>query len=259
MLEIARYWIAASYVIAIGLVVDQMRRPLPVWQAAGRERRFWVGLSLVMGFHGLGQYGAIAYLAGVVPRFRAKEQAHARVHQPVTLPRPARLLARRSGARTVPEQLALVAALLVFGSSFIHAVVIADHYEYDWRFGVFFAVVTFWQAVWAGLAYGTPLNPRLLVAGAIGNAALVVVWLISRTVGVPLGPQAGRPEAIGEVDVISTLDELGAVILVAIVLRGLRRGPLRLTPAHVRTAAALAGPLFIYSLLAIGGGHHHHG
>jgi hypothetical protein len=255
MLTIAQYWIAASYVISIGLVADQMRRPLPVWEAAGRERRFWVGLSLVMGFHGLGQYGAIAYLAGVVPRFRAKAQAH----QPVVLPRPARLLARRPGARTVAEQLALVAALLVFGSSFIHAVVIADHFEYDWRFGVFFAVVTFWQAVWAGLAYGTPLNPRVLVAGAVGNAALVVVWLISRTVGVPLGPQAGRPEAIGEVDVISTLDELGAVVLVAIVLRGLRGGPLRLTQAHVRTAAALAGPLFIYSLLAISGGHHHHG
>ncbi len=255
MLVVIQYWIIASYIIAIGLVADQMRRPLPIWEAAGRERRFWVSLSLVMGFHGLGQYGAIAYLAAVVPRFRAGARARrTSPRQPLSLPRVAVALQHRAGTRTVAEQLALVAALLVFGSSFIHAVAIADHFEYDWRFGAFFAVAACAQAAWTGLVYREPLNPRILVAGAVGNAALVIVWAISRTVGMPFGPQAGRAEDIAEVDAISTLDELGAVLLIAIVLNAAR---MRLTQTHVRLAATLAGPLFIYSLLSLSGGHTH--
>jgi hypothetical protein len=58
MVTIAVYWIAASYVLGIGLVIDQLRRPLSEWQAAGRERRFWVALTLITGFHGMGQYVA---------------------------------------------------------------------------------------------------------------------------------------------------------------------------------------------------------
>jgi hypothetical protein len=264
MVTIAVYWIAASYVLGIGLTVDQMRRPLSEWQAAGRDRRFWVALTLIAGFHGLGEYVAAAYAIGVVPRFRAAES------------RGPRLMVQRMGTaimsgwrRATPEvpaprrfaaaeELVMVAALLVFASSFIHSVVIADHFEEFWLFGAFFAAVTCVQAAWTVLIYGDPLNRRLLLVGALSNGALVVVWTISRTVGVPVGPQPWRPEAVGVVDVLSTLDELVAVVLVMTVLV-VRGSGGWIAPAYRRLAAMAAGPLFLYSTLAAfgGGGHHH--
>jgi hypothetical protein len=263
MVTIALYWIAASYVLGIGLAIDQLRRPLPEWWAAGRDRRFWVALTLITGFHGLGQYVAAAYAVGVVPRFRAAGSAG-----------PRRMLHRLSAAvmggwrratrgvpaprdRTATQELVLVAALLVFASSFIHSVVIAVHFEEFWLFGALFAATTCLQAAWTVLIYGDPLNRRLLLAGAVGNGALVVVWAISRTSGVPVGPRPWRPEAVGVVDVLSTLDELAAVVFVAAVLA--LRGPrATISPAALRLAAMVAGPLFLYSALAaFGGGHHH--
>jgi hypothetical protein len=150
---------------------------------------------------------------------------------------------------TEAEELVLVGALLVFASSFIHTAVIVDHFEEFWLFGAFFAATTCLQAVWTVLVYGDPLNRRLLLAGAVGNGALVAVWAISRTIGVPLGPQPWRPEALGVADVLSTLDELAAVVLVAAVLALRARGAW-ISPAYLRLAAMVAGPLFLYSTLA---------
>jgi hypothetical protein len=260
MLEIAKYWIAASYLVGIGLALEQLRRPLSTWQAAGRERRFWVSMTLVTGFHGLAQFTAVAYLATVVPRFRAAGSASAAA-QPVPAAQPALLragsrVALRRGERTAVESLALVAAMLVFASSFIHAAVIADHADYWLPFGVCFAIATVAQAAWAALVYREPCNPRLLVAGAVGNGALVVVWSISRLVGLPVGPDAGKPEAVGAADVLSTLDELMAVVLIGVVLAASKR--LRVSQLHVRLASTLAGPIFIWSILLAFGAEHHH-
>jgi hypothetical protein len=265
MVTIAVYWIAASYVLGIGLAVDQLRRPLPAWEAAGRNRRFWVALTFVMGFHGLGEYAAVAYLVGVVPRFRCAERAGPRRW----LQRASAAIVRRGqraerampAARTstAAQDLALVAALLVFISSFIHSAQVQGHFEQYWLYGAFFAVAAVLQAIWAVLVFRDPLHRRVLVAGAVGNAALIVVWAVSRTVGVPIGPQGWHPEAVGVIDVLSKLDELAAVVLIATVLARLRDTRASISPLYLRLAAMLAGPLFIYSFLAAfgGGGHHH--
>jgi hypothetical protein len=253
MVTVAQYWIAASYVISIGFAIDQMRRPLQEWEAAGRHRRFWVSVTLVTGFHGLGQYAALAYLILVVPRFHGSRLGESRraLRRATKLSRPERSI-------TAVEELALVAALLVFASSFIHSALIGDHFEEHWLMGVFFAVVTLGQAVWAVLIYGNPLNRRLLVAGVVGNLAVAVVWAISRTSGVPLGSHPWEPEPVGEVDLFATLDELGAAVLALIVLAGLRGARLSVSNVHLRIAAMLAGPLFIWSVLAAFGAEHTH-
>ena len=253
MLVVAQYWIAASYVIAIGLAADQLRRPAEQWEAAGRERRFWVALTIIMGFHGLGEYAAVAYAACVLPRFHGFEHRDPRA----TMRRAVRI-GRSDRSRSHAEELALIAAVLVFGSSVIHSALIAAHFEEHWSFGAFFVVVTLAQAGWAVLVFGEPLNRRILLAGAIGNALLIVVWAISRTVGVPLGPHPWTPEAVGVVDVLSKVDELAAIVLVAVVLARLHGARRAISAARVRLAAMTAGPLFINSLLTISGGHHHH-
>ncbi len=261
-LTLAAYWIGISYVLGVVLAADQLRRPRAAWEAAGRDRRFWVVLSCAMGFHGLGEYAAVAYLVGVVPRFgtgrgragpalgRASDAVMRRWQAGVER-------GPRARADTTVEAMALVAALLIFVSSLIHSALIDDHWQQYWLYGAFFALVTFLQAIWAVLVLRDPLNSRVLVAGVAGNAALIAVWAISRSVGVPIGPESGNPEAIGVLDVLSKLDELVAIGLVAGVLACLH-GPRRpVTPMQLRIGAMLAGPLFLYSILAAFGGHHH--
>ena len=264
LVTLAAYWIAASYVIGIGLAVDQLRRPLPEWEAAGRNRKYWVAISLAMGFHGLGEYAAAAYFALVVPRFRAAERPGLRLSlQHASAAVVSRWQHFSSGvpaarSYTGEQELALVAALLVFVSSFIHSAEISPHFEQYWLYGVFFGVVTLLQAMWSVMIYSDPLNRRYLVAGAIGNVALIVVWAITRTIGVPVGPQSG-PEAVGVIDVLSKLDELAAVVCIATVLVHLRGSRPSISGLHLRVAAFVSGPLFLYSVLAaFGGGAHHH-
>ena len=209
MLTAIQIWLASSFVLGVVLAADQLRRPRAAWEAAGRERRFWVALTIASGFHGLGPLSAVAYLTAVVPRFRAATPAapHPAVQRVVSA------VARRQGERTAIEALALVAGLLVFASSVIHAAVIADHLEYYWPSGVFFLAVACAQAAWSVLVYRRPRDGRLLLAGAIGNGVLVVLWVISRTAGMPVGPQPWRPEPVGAADVLATVDELAAVVL----------------------------------------------
>ena len=254
MLIIIQIWIASSFVIAAVLTADQLRRPLAAWEAAGRERRFWVALTIASGFHGLGPLGAVAYLTAVLPRFRAADPPapRAAVH------RLGSDVALRRKQRSATEALTLVAGILVFASAVIHGAVIADHLEYYWPSGVFFLVVSCAQAAWVVLAYRHPRNRRILLAGAIGNGLLVVVWAISRTAGMPVGPKPWAAEPIGAADVLATVDQLAAVGLLAIALAIAPRARTTLSRIHARLATALAGPLFIYSILAAFGAEHHH-
>jgi hypothetical protein len=48
---------------------------------------------------------------------------------------------------------------------------------------------------------------RVWLAGAVGNALVIVVWILSRTVGLPWGPEAGQAEPVGFVDALSTAYE----------------------------------------------------
>jgi hypothetical protein len=256
MLTIATYWIASSYAIGIALVVDQLRRPQAEWEAAGRNRRFWVALSLILGFHALGQYAAIGYLVGVVPRFRAAgptapRRALARLSAAVTARGRGATPARRE--RTAGEELALAAAVLIFASGFIHSALIVDHFEEYWLFGVFFAVVTCTQALWTALLYLRPRDRRILLAGAIGNAFVAGVWLISRTTGTPFGPRPWEPATAGVMDVIATMDEVAAVVLL-LAAAGVRR----ITGTHLRLASMTAGCLLLFSFLAGYSGDHGH-
>lgn len=251
-ITLVQVWVASSYVIMVGLVVDQLRRPLPEWEGAGRERRFWVALTLITGFHGLGQYTAVAYFALVLPRFRDNPPVESRQ----VLRRAAKL--GRAERRLAPtEELVLIAGVLVFAASVIHSVLITDHFEHYWLSGVVFGVIALAQATWTALVYKEPLNRRLLVVGAVGNALVIVLWAFSRTAGVPVGPQAGTPEPVGVADVFATLDELSAIALIAVVLARLRGTRLSISPLHIRLATMIAGPLFIYSLLSTFGGHPH--
>lgn len=103
----------------------------------------------------------------------------------------------------------LVAASL--GAAGIHFVVIVPHFNEYRPYGVFFLAVAWFQAIWAVLVVVSE-DRRLLLAGLVVNAVVVGIWVWSRTVGLPIGPEPGTPEQIGAADSIAT--GLEAVIVV---------------------------------------------
>lgn len=94
----------------------------------------------------------------------------------------------------------------------IHAAVVPEHVEEYWLFGAFFVALTVFQAGWA-LAIVRRPTARVALVGMVVSTAVVVVWVLSRTTGLPVGPHPWIPEAVGTLDVASGLAEVGIVAL----------------------------------------------
>jgi hypothetical protein len=120
----------------------------------------------------------------------------------------------RSPWRSPPTVAVVALALLSAAAAGIHASVSAEHFREAFIFGAFFLAASAAQAGWAVLVIARPSRP-VLVVGAAGNAMVIILWTLTRTVGLPVGPEPWRPESIGALDVISTLLELAIVIAAA--------------------------------------------
>jgi hypothetical protein len=103
------------------------------------------------------------------------------------------------------------------GAAGIHFAVIVPHLNEYKPFGVFFLIVAWFQATWAVLVI-TSDNRRLLVFGLVVNTLVVAIWLWSRTVGLPIGPEPGTSEDVGLADGISTVLEAVIGVLVLLLL-----------------------------------------
>ena len=110
-------------------------------------------------------------------------------------------------ARAIVPGLALLSA----GAGTLHLSLVAEHLHEARAFGVFFLASGIAQLVWAVLASGG-VNRRAVLVACIGNAAIVALWLISRTSGVPIGPEPWVPEAVGFPDIVATTYEVLIVI-----------------------------------------------
>lgn len=140
------------------------------------------------------------------------------------------------------------AAALSFTAALIHVSVAPAHFAEYWGFGAFFVISAAGQLVWAGLAWSGTEDRRILALGALGNLAIAVFWLASRTVGLPVGPESGQAEGLGLHDALATVDEIAVGVLVGLLLlAGSGKPPAR--PWLIGTAWALAGISFIGAFL----------
>lgn len=110
------------------------------------------------------------------------------------------------------------AALLTAGAAVIHLGVASAHFAEWWAAGLFFLAAGASQAAWAVAVWSRRASRRVLVAGLAGNAALVALWAVSRSTGLPVGPGAGTPEPVGPTDAITVVMEACAVLVVALEL-----------------------------------------
>lgn len=113
------------------------------------------------------------------------------------------------------------------GAGAIHGGVSPAHFAEWWGYGVFFLMAASAQVVYGlALLLGAiderrlgrerflRLRRGLYVAGIVGNLAILAMYVLTRTTGVPLGPERGVVEEVGPIDIASK-------ILEAIVVAGL--------------------------------------
>ncbi len=142
------------------------------------------------------------------------------------------------GGGSLPASLPLrlTAAACSLGAAAIHFMVMGEHFSQWWAYGAFFAVAAWVQVIWAvALAAGHAPRP-LLVLGGAGQLGIVVLWLVTRTTGLPFGPDNGNAEAAGAADVVSCVLEVLAAAAALLLLRPVGRRPVARTPAVAAVA-----------------------
>lgn len=154
------------------------------------------------------------------------------------------------------RELEVDAAVLAIAAGMIHAVAAVGHASEHWTFAAFFATLAVAQCAWGCLVY-RGADRRMLAAGAWGSGAVAMLWLVTRTVGLPFGPHAGAPEAVGPLDVLATLDEQVVVAIVVALLRFPQLRP-RLVNAAARVGPVVGMTLAMLSLLSLTLGVHAH-
>jgi hypothetical protein len=95
-------------------------------------------------------------------------------------------------------------------AGFVHAVVTPEHFREDFAVGFFTLAVTVGQMAVVVAGLNRP-SPRLWLSTAAGNAAVLAVWGLSRTTGLPVGPAAGTAEAIGLLDLACAAYEVAII------------------------------------------------
>ena len=104
--------------------------------------------------------------------------------------------------------------IALIGSALIHSTVMEEHLS-EWLMAGFFFLALVAVETALALAVIYAWGRRTAQAVVVTGLVTVAVWLISRTMGLPVGPADFRvPEPVGVPDLTSCLLELGAAALV---------------------------------------------
>lgn len=126
------------------------------------------------------------------------------------------------GVLRAPRRLVYLTALLSVGAGYVHFVYAESHFQAWWAYGAFFIAAGNLQAIFGALIVW---RPRVWMphVGIAGNLAIVIVYVISRTNGVPLGPHARVVEEAGAVDWVTTAAQVAIIGACIAMLEGRQR------------------------------------
>lgn len=165
-------------------------------------------------FHGHADLGADA---GAGPDARAEQD-----------------VAATPGVHGVARSTRMIAAALSAAAGLVHLSVAPGHFEHGWMFGAFFLLVGQFQLFFAAFVLVRTTWPVALT-GIVANLSVVLVYVASRTVGLPVSAEASDSHGGGQA--ASGVEEAGALDLattaVELVLIGVL---LTMLPARLRSA-----------------------
>ena len=143
-----------------------------------------------------------------------------------------------------------MAVALTLGAAMIHVWAMPEHFGEWWFYGVLFLLAALLQGFY-GVALWLWGGRKIFLLGIGGNFAIVVFYLITRTVGVPFGPHVGEVEAVGVLDLTATMCEVALVVTLAVLYRMGKEVPIRV--AEVALAGGEAAPLSRRDFLRVTG------
>ncbi|MFL6177114.1 MAG: hypothetical protein ACJ715_10720 [Ornithinibacter sp.] len=163
---------------------------------------------------------------------------------------------RRRHLLTTTEGCIALASVL---AGAIHLAVAPEHLEEWWLYGAFFVVTGLFQLAYAAPVLRRP-TPLVVLTGILVNLAIVLIWVVSRTTGLPITPpedgagheeghvagpiplEGAHPvepghgvEAVGAVDLVAT----GAELLVICLLVTLLPAPVRRVAVNLMLVAGV--------------------
>ncbi|MFM9012759.1 MAG: hypothetical protein ACKORK_04000, partial [Gemmatimonadota bacterium] len=102
------------------------------------------------------------------------------------------------------------AALLSDAAAAIHFGAMGEHAGVSWSHGLFFAGAAWCELVFAAWILWRPTS-RAAWFGIALNAGVLAVWVVSRTVGIPIGSD-GEPETVGFIDTLASFIEIATIV-----------------------------------------------
>ena len=143
-----------------------------------------------------------------------------------------------TGGTGLDRALVRLAATLSLLAASLHAALVEAHLEEWWGYGLFFVVASVAQGGYGLLLFALPARPRwepgawrswrrrLYAAGIVGNLAVIGLYAVTRTVGIPwFGPAAGEVEAVGSLDLPTKAAEALTVACLALLSWRVGREP----------------------------------
>jgi hypothetical protein len=184
--------------------------------------------------------------------------------------------ATRPSARTIGRQQGGIPAgpddrrrflvAMVVSAGAIHAAVVPEHFAEWTAAGIFFVLLALSElAVAVALLRRVNLRASLL-ATVVVSVGPIGIWLYSRSVGLPFGPDPGTTEPLGIADCAASILELGAVLLAVFLLRSRNRSSRPAGSAHraalvlvavaaVATVGVAATGITTLTVVGTAGGH----
>jgi hypothetical protein len=158
----------------------------------------------------------------------------------------------RTGPATVRPYLLGGLAALSVGAAAIHFAVVFEHFAEYALYGAFFLVISWAQVIWPAILLWRPSRLWLWL-GIAGNAIVLAVYVASRSVGLPLGPDLHHAESVGALDVVSCVLEFGLIVGCAALLwrPSLADRPVTRRGAVARMAALVAVPAAVIAATAV--------
>jgi hypothetical protein len=117
------------------------------------------------------------------------------------------------------DDLRLLLAVGLVGSAMVQAALVPAQLAEWTAGGVLLIVLAAVQLAAAGLVLVRP-DRRVLLATATASLVPLLVWLCSRTIGLPFGPEAGAAEPVGLADGVAGALELGTLLVAVLMIRG---------------------------------------
>jgi hypothetical protein len=142
----------------------------------------------------------------------------------------------------------LVLAAAAVGAGVIHLAFAPEHLREYLPLGAGFVAAGLFQIGW-GAALAVQESARLLLLGGLLSVGFIAVYLVTRTLGLPVGPDAFHPESVGVADVLCCALEVPVAFGALLLAR--RPGAMRSALGPQLFGVLAGGLLLVVSVTAV--------